>query len=208
MAAVILLCGGQQQRLFDLGYPKQLIRVAGEPILARTARLVRSLMSDVEIYVAAAADGTLSGTCREHDLVECVVPHEPMLLNVQRVMESQGLEQATVFLGDVCWSRSLLAKWLDECSNRSTLFCARLGPSAVTGKAYSEHFAIHCTLSDLHRLDARRFFRLEDAARTNVFGAERLVAQPEGDFTEDFDTQEDVQRLVPLLSALVLEEAA
>jgi len=207
MDAVILLCAGEQHRLCKLGYPKQLIRIAAEPILARTVRLVRELLGVPKICVAAA-EGVFSGVCAELELCEHVVSGTPLLLSAERIMRAEGFKRAVVLLGDVCWSRALLTHWLDACQKAPTLACARLGPSLVTGKPYSEHFACNCTLEDLRRLDARRFQCLEDAARTNVFGAERLILQPPDDFTEDFDTPEDVVRLQPLLTELALREAA
>lgn len=203
----LLLCGGEQHRLIELPYPKQLIAVAGEPILYRTVRLLRELSHDCRIFVVARA-GILTAACAELGVTECVVDAAPMFSNIQSVMRTHQLESAMTLLGDVCWSRALLYHWLCECENRPTLWCGRIGPSAITSKPYSEHFAVYCTLDDLRRLDARRFYRLEDAARTTVFGEERHVAPPILDFTEDFDTLDDVSRLVPLLTERVLQEAA
>lgn len=205
-AGVILLCAGQQSRLAHLGYPKQMIAVAGEPILLRTVRLVREV-ADRPICVATSG-GPLSDVCREHGLSECLVTERSLWRSLERVMRVQRWDQATALLGDVCWSRRLLRYWMQSCSQRPTLYCARLCASTVTGKPYAEHFAVQCTTADLRRLDTRRFNNLRDAARTNVFGGHRAIEQPWDDFTEDFDTPEDVERIVPLLSELVALEAA
>lgn len=203
---VILLCAGQQRRLAHLGYPKQMIAVAGEPILLRTVRLVREV-SDLPICVATSG-GPLSDVCREHGLAECFALERSLLCGAESVMRAQRWDSATVLLGDVCWSRRMIRHWLRACAERPTLYCARLGPSTITGKAYGEHFAIQCTREDLRRLDARRFFTLRAATRTQVFGGSRAIEQPWDDFTEDFDTPQDVEYLMPLLSELVTREAA
>lgn len=206
MLNILLLCGGDQIRLGDLGYPKQLIPVAGEPLLHRTVRLCRELELPAHIGLIGR-QGVFTETCLRLGISEWIVESRPMLQNIELTLRAQGLERATVLLGDVCWSRALLRAFLSASLERPTLSCARLGPSPVTGKTYGEHFGLSCTLDDLRRLDARRFYRIEDAARTNVFGAERRLVAPPGDFTEDIDTPGDLLCIAPVLSRLVEAEA-
>lgn len=200
---ILLLCGGEQRRL-PIDYPKQLIVVAGETLLARTLRIARSHDPDCTV-VLVGRRGVFMDAAAELGIAEHVVEEQPMLFNVQLTMRALQFQCATVLLGDVCWSERMLRGFLSEARKRPTLACARLGPSSVTGKPYSEHFGLSATLEDLRALDARRFYRIEDAARTNVWGAERMLLAPPDDFTEDIDTPEDM-KLVPLLETLVRSE--
>jgi hypothetical protein len=204
MHGVLILCAGEQRRLRELGYPKPLIRVAGETLLHRTVRLLRE-QSPAPIVVVDYVS-CLKPVCEDlgigHQDIDCGA----LLLSAERAMRLQGFESATILLGDVCWSRALLGQFLGECATRSTLMCARHGASEVTGKPYSEHFGCNAALEDLRRLDARRYFCLADAARNNVFGLDRMIEQPKTDFTEDFDTFSDVNLLVPLLTSLIMRQ--
>ena len=195
--SAVILCGGQQTRLRSLGYPKHLIRVAGETLLARSVRLLRDRhVSDI---VVVAEPEALSAECQRLGVVEYAREEAPMLLAAERAIVEHAFSEALVLLGDVCWSRHLLNLWIDECALHGPLAVRRTGPSQMTGKPYSEHFGIYCSRYDLRRLDARRFYCLADAVSTNVFGLERTLEQPSSDWTEDFDTPADVAELTPLL---------
>lgn len=204
MNGIILLCGGRQERLTGLGYPKQMVAVNNEPILLRTVRLVRSLL-DVPICVAAQ-DQVFTSFCRDHALSECVVDDRPLVMNIERAMRQQEWTSAMALLGDVCWSKRMLARWIEECRADQSMLCMRPGPSLVTGKQYGEHFAVQCALRDLRAVNARRFRHLRDLAHTKPF--QISVYQPADDFTEDIDTPQDIRRIVPLLTQFVRAEAA
>lgn len=195
--SAVILCGGRQTRLRALGYPKHLIKIGGETLLGRSVRLLRAERVDKIVVVAEA--GVLSDECKRLGVIEHATDELPMLLTAERAIVAHSLDETLVLLGDVCWSRGLLELWMSECSMHSPLAVRRTGPSAMTGKPYSEHFGIYCSRYDLRRLDARRFYCLADAVATNVFGSERCLEQPQSDWTEDFDTLEDVAHLTPIL---------
>lgn len=204
MRSVILLCAGEQERLHALGYPKQLIRIAGEPILERTVRQLRARGAE-HIY-CVTPPRVLARACRALDIQQVFSHGVSLMKSAELIYEAHGLDSAWVLLGDVCWSDALLDRWHSVCLTRGSLVCRRVGPSSATGKLYSEHFGLCATRGDFKRFDARRVYRLEEATRLAF--SESTFEQPPGDWTEDIDTPSDLETIVPILSACALREKA
>jgi hypothetical protein len=216
--------GGQRRLAAVLDRPKQLLEVAGEPILARTQRLVHELVPEAAITVIGWPS------------LEPVAEHlymlaDPGLCLVEGLTQTVPLwtgERLLVLLGDVVFSRATLGALAAE--ERPLVFCG----SPDLEPAFGELFALSvrqpgfAELAELAASCPCRFGRTVPRAGHQGGHLRRLVwwtmrnrglkpgyqvswapevYLPIKDWTWDIDDPWDVGRL-PELSGLVRAEVA
>jgi hypothetical protein len=102
---ILIMCQGSQSRLPDLDRPKQLLEVAGEPLLVRTHRLVRELCPGAAITTIGRA-----ALERASDvLVTLPDPGNCIVDGIEQTRWCWGRDRTVVLLGDVAFSRAALA---------------------------------------------------------------------------------------------------
>lgn len=172
----------------------------GETILARTVRLVRELTAGrVRICCPVFWPGIKWSTIQSVD-AEWVLPapgESPTLIDNMRAARFDYSE--TLFLlGDVVWSRAGLRHVFAHVPRAGhPVFYLRPGVNAATGKDWGETFAFCCEWN----CELPPAVSLWMLARAFAHHCER-VAMPEGDWTDDIDTPDELKRFYPKLGAL------
>ena len=130
----IILANGKRERWGDhLGIPKQLIEIDGEPLLARTIRLLRENgVSNILI------SGPFPGFGVDSFIPEADIDTINGRLGVRRKWSRVG--RTVILLGDVFYSEAAM-RTIVEYDGRDMHLFARFGPSALTGKVWAEIFA-------------------------------------------------------------------
>ena len=129
---VLIMAQGEQRRLADLGYPKQLVAVDGEPILDRTLRLAAEFCPD---HVALIIGRRELGAERP-GLVTLTDPGHCVLDGIAQTVDLWGSGRVVVLLGDVVFSRAAL--WAIFADGRPFFFA---GTPVVSG-SFGELFAL------------------------------------------------------------------
>ncbi len=118
---IVIMAQGHQRRLPELGgRPKHLLPVAGEPILARTLRLLAHLRTPGGIRPATVVIGppALDEAITGHVVRETLAkPGSCIVTGIRAALESSFVRQTgrvAVLLGDVVWSRRHLARLLAD----------------------------------------------------------------------------------------------
>lgn len=203
MTTIFIMAQGQQTRMGgSLVAPKQMLEVAGEPIICRTARLLGQRSFQFQVVVEQTPDWlafglpivTLPapGTCLVRGIVAC---------------RSAWTDDTLFLLGDVIYSRALLGRILDERTDGIRLW-GRLREHPITKRNWREMYALR-----FGRDGAARIVAQESACRNlhdiheRIVGAGEFVEVFEDDYTDDIDYPRDLETL-PLLSEAVKAEAA
>lgn len=127
---VVIMAQGHQRRLPELRHPKHLLHVAGEPILARTLRLLREIRPCEPMHLQPphtvvigpqALDEAITGNIVRSTLTR---PGSCIVTGIRAALDDTFVRQhgrVAVLLGDVVWSRDLLTRVLTD--RRPLLFC-------------------------------------------------------------------------------------
>jgi hypothetical protein len=189
-----------------LPYPKQFIPVNGEPIIARTLRLLRELGVEDFPYIVIPKGQSELYTFEGTATIE--LPETPfggLLFNIDRaVRSSRHQEPVTVLLGDVCWSKRALEQTLDVPAEWEPCIVGRFTGSEVTGKPWDERFAVIARPEFFARhADAINLKLLSLTAELS--GMNRLSISPT-DYTDDIDFPHELEHILPNLMRLAREE--
>jgi molybdopterin-guanine dinucleotide biosynthesis protein A len=140
MTAVIVFAQGQQRRLPLLATRKQLLAVNGEPIIARTLRLVDEMMSAPPAVKFVVGWPDLERACCRGSLVTLASPGGSI---------AEGIYQSTalwspngrthLLLGDVVYSRATLRAILED--ERRVVAAGTPELSGSTGEVFALSFA-------------------------------------------------------------------
>lgn len=224
---VLLMCQGEQRRLAQLGQPKQLVEINGEPMLARTARLVRQQWSDAEITV-------IGGGAFGHAALAAKIGHrmlaDPGRCIIEGILASRDLwatrdasatpGRTVILLGDVIWSRAALGRLLADFSH-ALRFAGTSDLSSSRGEVFGVSFDDPAFVVDLAATcpcrRANRSFALQQGGhlrRLLWWAQHRLGLVPQDDrtwchqlyqvvddYTDDLDTPADLARLPELEAA-------
>lgn len=151
-ATIFLMCQGEQRRLADLGYPKQLVYIDGEPLLHRTLRQLRNHLCthDADIYIVArhgplfhnacvigdafATELAFPGICIVDGIREVFDPKRVESMIRMRDSYSMKIERWYVMLGDVAWTDDALAAFIQD--DRDLVFAGTPDVSASQGEVF------------------------------------------------------------------------
>lgn len=126
---------GEQRRLANLGYPKQLVEVNGEPNLDRTLRLVRSSSPDVVVLIV----GRSALGAGRPGLVTLADPGHCILDGIAQTADLWGEGRVVILLGDVVFSRAALRAIFDD--DRPFFFAGTKVISESMGELFGVSFA-------------------------------------------------------------------
>jgi len=134
----IILAQGKQERLSGLACPKQVLEVAGEAIVARTARILIELGVRPVLLVGWS---TIWGHMKQHG-VACHELADPGLCILDGIAESEGLwywsgDELLFVLGDVVFSRSALEDIVYSPVNSGFLFAATPDLGRGSGEVFT-----------------------------------------------------------------------
>jgi len=200
-AEIFILCAGRGSRLPQLRAPKQLTPVADSTILGRTLGLLtETAFAPVTLAIpkgnhALRHAALVSRTVRVLEIEASGSIGE----TIERAVETSHTEDLIFLLGDVCWSRRALGLFLLAATEPRAVLYGRLGPSSATGKSHGEIFALSAGRSWLRALPLGAVQRLWNF---RALGA-RMVEAPSDDWTDDIDTADDLERIVPRWNAFI-----
>lgn len=234
-STVLLMCGGKQTRMGAYDGPKQLVQVCGEPLLARTIRLVRAVDPTTRFLVVADRTPVWDAFIREHRCALTSPAHplfiQALLAHMPRGSGSGGGSHL-VLCGDVVFSPRGIATLFED--HRMT-FLGRFTPNLYTGRAAGELFGfsfaesqdgvirgfIEKGIAQLDRIreDMRRAGAAEDLIATVAEKNYRLwhlmhELEERGavvrdvaidDYMDDIDGPDDLERL-PRIEAVIQRE--
>ena len=152
-ATIFLMCQGEQKRLANLGYPKQLVYLNGEPLLHRTLRQLRNHLCthDADIYIVARQDPLFHNAGKIGDAysTELAVPGICIVDGIREVFDPKRVESMIrmrdgydgtkierwyVMLGDVAWTDDALASFVQD--ERGLVFAGTSDVSLSQGEVF------------------------------------------------------------------------
>ena len=146
--SIIVMCQGQQRRLPTVKGPKHLIEVDGEPVLARTLRLLAELLPQWDYTVRVVGPEPLAIAFRPGmGYVEHFMLPDPGNCIVDGILAAQpwwapndhGVAGRTlVLLGDVVWSKAALGQVLAD--QRPVVFAGTSVLSPSEGEVFALGF--------------------------------------------------------------------
>lgn len=211
----IIIAGGEATRWGGyLGKPKHLAEVDGEPILARTVRLLRE--NGVATPYIVAKDHNYRGIASGATVY--IANLNPKNGDADKFLSSRELwspfERTVIFYGDVFFTEDAIKRIVEFNSNDWTLFCRKDG-SSITGGRFGECFAISFYPKDrrrnikalekiandwstgrLKRCGGWEFYR--EIVGLTINDSHQLTTNyvEINDFTEDFDYPEDYDEFI------------
>lgn len=208
---VIIMAQGEQTRLAKLDRPKQLLPISDtETIIGRTLRMVSERVTGPKTVVCAGGGlwKTLPAWLCTQQVTRAEITHG--------LANTKGLwarDRTIVLLGDVVYSPHALDV---ICSARQLTFVGRTEPSNITGKKWGDVFGLvmldrdHATVGDalrpeLWQVTSGKLWDLLEALvheKRGVHGGLFTDLGPD-DYTDDIDTPEDVELVLPRLRAAV-----
>ena len=222
---IFILAAGHQDRMTGrLDYPKGFLRVGGdgESIVARTVRLARACgAAEILLVVSSISSSVVTSAAYLRLGITHVIPPEDDCARVSVLDRVRGLldgwrgsepDPFVFLLGDVVYSAATLARVL---ATTRLALVGRRGPNPVTGKASGEVYALvvpaRAVPAAVNLIDLMRLLsppppvpKLWDLAA--ALGTPHFLAVPEDDFTDDVDTEWDLQNVLPRLREAVCDE--
>ena len=220
------MCQGEQRRLASLGYPKHLVQINGETLLARTTRMLRERRRDASIVLigggAFSVEAQRLGV--EHRMIDpgrCIV--DGILATRDLWAGERVVGRTAIVLGDVVWSRAALRSLVDD--PRTLVFAGTPDVSSSRGEVFGMTFDAPGWVSYLADTcpcrSANRSFSLQQSGHLRrllwwaqhelnlhpfaVNGIDQTwhpsVYLPVTDYTDDIDTPADVAALPALEEA-------
>lgn len=234
---VLIMAQGEQRRLpkMEIGCAKQMLPVAGEPIIARTARLVREMAPWASVRII----GRWNDFSGVGPVVELADPGFCVLDGMAGALDFVETGRVITLLGDVVWSRDALRALLHDESPIAFAGTRELTLSTgeIFGCVFSDRETLKLALDSTpcrYRISSpnpraplpmtyatgqqgghlRNLLFFVQWGRTRRVKNERLpwwderYYVPIDDWTTDIDTPKDVDTL-PMLSAMVrVDDAA
>lgn len=207
---VLIMAHGAQERFesYPLGC-KALLPVGsdGESILGRTIRLAAPIG---EVVVWAPLNGVIDQRCGTQ-VWSCARPGDSLLAQLRTtypLWQRGGL----ILLGDVVFSKRLMQRMAIVRSSIPLLF-GRKGTNTWTGKTHGECYAVVVPHSEaasflLESMPSEgKLWDLLAALGATAHGGASQFFREVTDFTDDIDTPEDVEHILPVLCRLVAEES-
>ena len=203
--AVIVMAQGRQERLPELPIPKQLVPIAGAPLLERTIAQVRASSPQYHLTVIAPVTMPWLRFCQRLaiDQVPLQNPGETLLAGIAQTA-SLWRTTTTILLGDVVFSRAALQLALEESALR---FVGRLGPNSITGCPWGELFSV--TFDRSLWGDLRLAMPSQGKLWTLCYHyagkpprAPSFVAIDPNDYSDDIDTPDDLAAVGALEKAI------
>lgn len=225
---ILIMAQGEQRRLSKLGYPKQLIELAGETIIARTIRLVNEIVNAVEIHehIAVIGHPVITEALRHQRHVITMTLGDPGKCIVDGLAATESIwspiDCKTVLLGDVVYSRDAIAKIFAD--RHRLVFSGTSDLSESTGETFSMTWNADGEMKELLRTcpcrvrkkgelvggHLRRLLwhamRRRRARNDPRVSWARELYIPIDDWTDDIDTPDDL-RFLPKLDARIRAEA-
>jgi CTP:molybdopterin cytidylyltransferase MocA len=224
--AVFILAAGAQTRLVGvLDHPKGLLHLgstalpSGETIVERTARLAKTWFTEDVSLVIPPDVISWQILCTRHNLHRVIAPGDhalPLLDRVRGLLDGWRSSTPDCFiflLGDVVYSEATLGgPVFDAAHNHRLALIGRRGPNFVTGKTWGEVYALVVpvltgpfVVSVIDYLKEQgNNLKLWDL--TEALGTAHFVEVDPSDFTDDIDTPEDLEHVLPKLRAAVAAE--
>ena len=205
---ILILGHGQQTRLAALGQPKQFLPISEtETIVARTIRLA-SPYGEVSLWAPLLKPWTELSA----QVWSVARPGDSLARSIYKSypLWQQG---ATILLGDVVFSKRLLDRMHLVHSSVPLVF-GRRGVNSWTGKSYGELYAIVVPHADAA---AFLFGALPLAGKlwdvlaalgqaSTAMGSASMFFREVTDYTDDIDTQDDVDVILPKLRSFAAAE--
>ena len=210
---IFILAHGDQTRLKDLDRPKQLIMLnEDEALIERTLRLVEEISDDITIIAPRTPIWeTFEEKHRQHLTVKSIHPGDFVLHGLWQTSPWwPGAQKLLVLLGDVVYSRHAIQRLRVA---RSFTFVGRSGSNPITGKAWGELFGLAIpegcfefllktlTETDWTSTGGKLWALLQRMRET--WSIPFAFADLIGDYTDDIDTPEDLEHILPKLQELV-----
>lgn len=220
-----MLAQGQQTRLAQLGFPKQLLPLpacGGAPVIGRTARIVRAIQADAEVQVVSRRD--VGNAVEAWDAsVACLTLEDPgtsSLLGLWRCLtgDLRWPGRTVVLLGDVCYSWSCLSSLMrgsshlfvgtsDLAQDRGELWGVAWQDtdSALMLEWVRMALSRHPPFAEYQCGQMRQWlFAGRDLSRRDQ---REPTYEPVDDYTTDFDTPLDLMRLEDVSRSARLDDA-
>jgi len=221
----IILCEGDQSRLWNLAEIKQFIHFGGRPLLSRTIEQIDRHIGRQNIILNGPDNHTWKTYAQERGLPlvheKNRDPDQPFLDVLEHFMGLWNTEAPTTFLyGDVIWSERMMRE-LYKPRHNEIWFATRFSPAPGIGTWRAEIYgftflpSFHAKLKEMlksrqpspyHAIDDvwGLFHWLMDT-RDNLSGEPGFLDAGEDDYTFDIDYPGDVEG-IPVLEMLAAEE--
>src|SRR5262245_14331375 len=220
---ILVMAQGQQRRLDGvLSFPKHFVDILGEPLIARTLRLLRQHAPD-DITVIAPSTSAWEELCARHRARLYTQP-DPGICILDGIHNTRGLwdpsERTVILLGDVVYSRAALRTILAD--SRPIGFAGRPTGSRITLCPHGELFGLGFEPIARDRITGwldDAMFRHHETYPERIGLLWGLYHQLAGgrrvrpdlfstidDYTDDIDDARDLASLPFLLDALRAEE--
>lgn len=207
---VLIMAHGNQTRIdHPRGRRKARLSIDGsedgETIIDRSIRLAAPIG---EVSVWAPLDGSYADC--DAQIWSCARPGDSLAAHL-RTAFPLWQRGALILLGDVVFSARLMQRMAMVRTSIPLIF-GRKGPNTWTGKSYGECYAVVVP----HRESAEFLLEalppegklwdvLASLGNTSHDGSSRFFREVT-DFTDDIDTPEDIDHILPVLRRLIVEE--
>lgn len=206
----VVLAQGDQTRLPDLSRPKHLLPlVADEPIVSRTLRQLHATFPLALTVVVAPQGDTWKQLADGHSVAHVTCEDAPSVLHrLVQVLRAVPLNHhLVVVLGDVVFSSAAVMRL--HAHGPFVKFFGRRAASEITRKPHGEIFAVGVPVGQRMTLLRQIEDVIERAPETlNLWALFHSSPVHEGfewievdDYTDDVDSKDDVQRVLPILRA-------
>lgn len=182
------MCQTERHEWKDEGILRPLLRLNGEPIIARTLRQLSS--SGLDVIITYENDGVLASSpyWKYHKHLFCFHEGCPVMSAIRRLCSSSEGEELIFLFGDTIYSNYAISVILSNLYLSPDVFnlYGRLSGNLYTGKLMKEIFALHVRCNEESITELSR--QSDTASLWSLWGKTKKII-PIADYTDDVDTR-------------------